>query len=97
MKYLLAGLIWLYRRISRLTPPVCRFYPTCSQYAYTAILRFGALRGTYLAVRRLLRCHPWNPGGIDPVPEWISYPVQQHRLHRQRPSRHTLLNPRQKG
>ncbi|HIZ56489.1 MAG TPA: membrane protein insertion efficiency factor YidD [Firmicutes bacterium] len=70
MKYLLMGLIRLYRRLlSPLKPPCCRFYPTCSQYALQAIERFGALKGSYLAVRRLLRCHPFCPGGIDPVPE----------------------------
>lgn len=74
MKHLLAWFIGLYQRISRLTPGVCRFYPTCSCYARTAILRFGALRGGFLAVRRLLRCHPWNPGGIDPVPEHLEPP-----------------------
>ncbi len=69
MKYVLDALIRLYQKFSRLTPAVCRFYPTCSCYARTAVMRFGALRGSWLAVRRLLRCHPWNPGGIDPVPE----------------------------
>ncbi|WP_084162203.1 membrane protein insertion efficiency factor YidD [Methylocaldum szegediense] len=47
----------------------CRFHPTCSSYALTAIQRFGPLRGSYLAVRRLLRCHPWHEGGFDPVPD----------------------------
>jgi putative membrane protein insertion efficiency factor len=47
----------------------CRFHPTCSCYAITAIERYGALRGSGMAVRRLLRCHPWHPGGIDPVPD----------------------------
>jgi len=46
---------------------VCRFYPTCSQYAIDALKKHGALKGSYLAIRRLLRCHPWNPGGHDPV------------------------------
>jgi len=46
----------------------CRFYPTCSEYAKTAIETHGVLRGSWLAARRLLRCHPWHPGGADPVP-----------------------------
>jgi len=46
----------------------CRFYPTCSSYAITAVKRFGVLRGSYLAIRRLLRCHPWHEGGVDQVP-----------------------------
>lgn len=48
--------------------PNCRFYPSCSQYAKEAIERHGAVRGTALAARRVCRCHPWNPGGYDPVP-----------------------------
>ncbi|MGH3327583.1 MAG: membrane protein insertion efficiency factor YidD [Streptomycetales bacterium] len=69
MKYALLGLIRLYQvTISVLLGPVCRFYPSCSQYGYQAIAQHGAFRGTYLTVRRLLRCHPWNPGGFDPVP-----------------------------
>jgi putative membrane protein insertion efficiency factor len=47
----------------------CRFHPSCSSYALTAVERHGALRGSGFALRRLLRCHPWHPGGIDPVPE----------------------------
>lgn len=54
--------------ISPLLGPRCRFYPSCSAYAVEALTTHGALRGTYLAVRRLGRCHPWNPGGLDPVP-----------------------------
>ena len=54
--------------VSPLLGPRCRFYPSCSAYAVEAIMVHGPLRGCYLAARRLLRCHPWNPGGIDPVP-----------------------------
>ena len=70
MKRFLLWLIGFYRRrISPSTPPACRFQPTCSQYAYTAIERFGALRGGWLALRRLVRCNPFCRGGYDPVPE----------------------------
>jgi putative membrane protein insertion efficiency factor len=70
VRHFAAFLITLYQRlISPLFPPSCRFYPTCSQYAKEAILRHGLLRGSYLAARRILRCHPFNPGGYDPVPE----------------------------
>jgi putative membrane protein insertion efficiency factor len=56
------------RFISPLTGPSCRFYPSCSQYAVTALTRFGPFRGGWLALRRLGRCNPWNPGGVDRVP-----------------------------
>ncbi len=56
------------RFISPLTPASCRFYPSCSSYALEALRRFGPIKGTWLAARRLSRCHPWNPGGVDHVP-----------------------------
>ena len=70
MKELAIKMIKFYqRKISPLFPPRCRYYPTCSQYAVTAIERFGIIRGCLLAVWRLLRCNPLFPGGLDPVPE----------------------------
>nr|WP_074431371.1 membrane protein insertion efficiency factor YidD [Anaerosporomusa subterranea] len=67
-KRLLIGLIWLYRTvISPLKPPTCRFVPTCSQYAIMAIEKYGAFRGAILTVKRILKCHPFHPGGYDPV------------------------------
>lgn len=69
MRAVLRGAIRGYQlAVSPLLGPRCRFYPSCSQYALEALERFGVLRGTYLAARRLLRCHPFHPGGYDPVP-----------------------------
>ena len=66
MKKLLISMIELYRNyISPLKKPCCRFYPTCSQYAILAIKKYGALRGTLKAVRRILRCNPFGKGGVD--------------------------------
>ena len=70
---LLAGMLILpirfYQKfISPLTPPSCRFTPTCSQYAIEALRKHGPFKGTYLAIRRILRCHPWGGHGYDPVP-----------------------------
>ncbi len=68
MKKLLIGLIRFYQRyISPLKKPSCRFYPTCSEYAVLAITKKGALRGSLLAIRRICKCHPFHPGGYDPV------------------------------
>jgi putative membrane protein insertion efficiency factor len=68
MKTIALGMIRLYQlTLSRVLPPACRFYPSCSQYAYEAIARYGLIRGGWLAVGRLIRCHPFNPGGYDPV------------------------------
>lgn len=70
MKHLMLALIRFYQKhITVHTPPCCRFYPTCSSYAYQAISRFGAIRGGAMALWRLLRCNPLFRGGYDPVPE----------------------------
>jgi hypothetical protein len=63
-----AGIVFYRRFISPLKPPTCRFHPTCSAYALEAIEVHGALYGSWLAIRRILRCHPFHPGGFDPVP-----------------------------
>jgi putative membrane protein insertion efficiency factor len=65
----LVGIVRAYQwLIGPLLPPSCRFYPTCSAYAVTALERHGAVKGSWLAARRLARCQPFHPGGIDPVP-----------------------------
>jgi uncharacterized protein len=69
MKKALKLPIHVYRKfISPLKPPTCRFYPTCSQYALDALEEHGALRGSWLAVKRICKCHPFHPGGVDKVP-----------------------------
>ena len=73
LAYPLIVLVRGYQRfISPMTPPSCRYYPSCSSYAVTALQRFGLVKGGSLATRRLLRCHPWAPGGVDHVPETTS-------------------------
>ncbi|PIU45497.1 MAG: membrane protein insertion efficiency factor YidD [Ignavibacteriales bacterium CG07_land_8_20_14_0_80_59_12] len=69
MKYLLVLFVRSYQiLLSPVLPNSCRFYPTCSHYSVEALRKHGALRGSYLTVRRILRCNPFNPGGYDPVP-----------------------------
>ncbi|GEL96133.1 membrane protein insertion efficiency factor YidD [Cellulomonas composti] len=75
--WILLGALWVYQRlISPVTPPTCRYYPSCSQYAVVALRRHGFVRGGWLAARRLARCHPWSPGGVDDVP-----PVRSDHRH----------------
>ncbi|AIE61123.1 membrane protein insertion efficiency factor YidD [Bacillus methanolicus] len=67
---LMIGIIRFYQKvISPLKPPTCRFYPTCSHYGLEAIRRFGPLKGGWLTIKRILKCHPFHPGGFDPVPD----------------------------
>lgn len=84
MRHVAAFLIRLYQwTVSPILGPRCRFYPSCSQYALEALMRFGVLEGGWLALRRLARCHPWHPGGFDPVPLPREAWVRTHHVHRQ--------------
>ncbi|TRM12493.1 membrane protein insertion efficiency factor YidD [Lentibacillus cibarius] len=70
MRYLMIGLIKFYRKaISPLKPPTCRFFPTCSEYGLEAYKRFGFIKGSFLTIKRISKCHPFHPGGVDLVPE----------------------------
>ncbi|WP_257351707.1 membrane protein insertion efficiency factor YidD [Pseudalkalibacillus decolorationis] len=70
MKHIVLVLIQFYRKcISPFTPPTCRFYPTCSSYGLEAIKRFGAVKGGWLTLKRILKCHPFHQGGVDLVPD----------------------------
>ncbi len=80
MRRLVILIISLYRyAISPLLGPRCRFYPSCSEYAQTAVGRFGVLQGGWLAMKRVGRCHPWHEGGIDPVPDQLC--THKHHNH----------------
>lgn len=68
-KFLIAVIRFYQVVISPVKPPSCRFYPTCSHYGIEAVQRFGAIKGGWLTVKRILKCHPFHPGGVDPVPE----------------------------
>ena len=69
VNHILIALVKFYRKyISPLTPPTCRYVPTCSQYALEALQKYGALKGGWLGIKRICRCHPWHEGGYDPVP-----------------------------
>lgn len=73
MKHILIAIIKVYKKlISPLFPASCRFYPTCSQYAVESIERFGAIKGSWLAGKRIVRCNPLSKGGLDPVPEYFN-------------------------
>lgn len=69
MKKIILKLINIYQWFSKFTPPVCRFYPTCSEYTKQAIEKYGLAKGGILGIKRICRCHPGNPGGYDPVPD----------------------------
>jgi hypothetical protein len=83
VKYVLIGLLKVWRlAISPLYGNVCRYYPSCSAYALRAVQYHGAIRGSWLAARRLLRCHPWTPGGYDPVPGTPEFDEEMHEQSR---------------
>jgi putative membrane protein insertion efficiency factor len=82
VKYLLIGLLKLYRLlISPLYGQVCRYYPTCSAYALEAVQVHGSIKGSWLALRRLARCHPWAAGGVDKVPARRVRPARSPAPH----------------
>jgi len=68
IKNFLLFLINIYQKFSKLTPPVCRFTPTCSEYMKQAITKYGIIKGLWLGIKRICKCHPLHPGGYDPLP-----------------------------
>ncbi|MCI1859502.1 MAG: membrane protein insertion efficiency factor YidD [Sporolactobacillus sp.] len=83
MKWIFIFFIRIYQKcISPFTPPSCRFYPTCSEYAAEALKRFGVFKGGWLTIRRLLKCQPFHPGGYDPVPEKTDRGIRSHDARR---------------
>jgi len=69
VKYILIFFIKVYQKtISRILPPTCRFYPSCSEYGVQALQKYGVFKGSWLTIKRIGRCHPFHPGGYDPVP-----------------------------
>ncbi len=68
MKKVVLFLISIYQKISSLTPPRCRFYPTCSEYTKQAVIKYGLFKGGMLGIKRICKCHPLNEGGYDPLP-----------------------------
>lgn len=96
MKWLLIGLVRAYQfLISPLLGPTCRYYPSCSAYAVRALEVHGFFKGSWLAVRRLLRCHPWSPGGVDHVPE--RHPHHEHPERTDSPEPSPVLRPATAG
>lgn len=87
MKYIIISLIKFYRKfISPLTQPKCKYYPTCSSYALTAVGRYGAVKGSALAAWRIMRCNPWSMGGIDHVPDKFTFKVKKYDYEKDFPS-----------
>ncbi|MEK3980813.1 membrane protein insertion efficiency factor YidD [Psychrobacillus sp. FSL K6-2836] len=72
MKHIIISIFRFYQKfISPLSPPSCRFYPTCSHYGVEAVQKHGAIKGSFLTIKRISKCHPFHEGGVDPVPdEW---------------------------